>query len=129
MKLIYYINIAFVIFSCSGKSKKENFIIESIGKEWRLDKRNDKDLVYTPNRLYLVFHKDNTYDLYRKHEGKRRKDPTDNIIEQKWFFDENGNLYIADFSSSEYNTVLLDSKNLIFTFGIEKYAFVCDECK
>ena len=128
IKIIWGIALILAFFGC--KMEKEDFILDSVGKEWRLDKRNDKPV--SPNfsrTLYIIFHKNNTYDIYHKKEGKRYDESTDNIIQQKWYFDNKGKLYIATFSVSNFKLIQLDNKNLVFQYGKEKYAFVCDDCE
>lgn len=128
LKIICGIILIYTFLGC--EIKKEYFILNSVGKEWRLDKMNDK--LVSPNfsrTLYIIFHKNNTYDIYYKRSGERYEESTDNIIDQKWFFDKSGNLLITTFSVSEFKLVQLDDKNLVFQYGKEKYAFVCDECE
>ncbi|MFM1971598.1 MAG: hypothetical protein RL185_280 [Bacteroidota bacterium] len=129
MKGIYIIlGVIFIFFGC--KIEQKDFILNSVGKEWRLSKRNNKPI--SPNNkvtLYLVFRKNKSYDIYYKRNGKRYEESTDNIIDQKWSFDNKGNLHIATFSVSNFKLIQLDSKNLVFKYGKEKYAFVCDECE
>jgi uncharacterized membrane protein len=128
LKIIWGIILIYTFLGC--EIKKEYYILNSVGKEWRLDKMNDK--LVSPNfsrTLYIIFHKNNTYDIYYKKSGERYEESTDNIIDQKWFFDKSGNLLITTFSVSEFKLVQLDDKNLVFQYGKEKYAFVCDECE
>lgn len=116
------------LFSC--KSKNENFILNSVEKEWRLYEMNENSV--SPNyclTLYLVFHRNHTYDIYYKEKGKRHDESTDNIIEQKWNFENPENLYFATFSNLKFKIIHLDNKNFVFTYGKEKYSFVCDECE
>jgi hypothetical protein len=128
LKIIWGTALILVFLGC--KMKKEDFILNSIGKEWRLDKRNDKPISPNfPQTLYIIFHENNTYDIYYKRAGKRYDESTDNIIQQKWYFDSKGKLYIATFSVSDFKLIQLDNKNLVFQYGKEKYAFVCDDCK
>lgn len=128
IRIIWSVVLIIGLFGC--KMKKVDFILNSVGKEWRLDKRNGKPI--SPNfarTLYIVFHKNNTYDIYHKKYGKRYDESTDNIIEQKWYFDTKENLYITTFSVSDFELIQLDNKNLVFQYGKEKYAFVCDDCE
>ena len=128
LKIIWGIILIYTFLGC--EIKKEYYILNSVGKEWRLDKMNDK--LVSPNfsrTLYIIFHKNNTYDIYYKRSCERYEESTDNIIDQKWFFDKSGNLLITTFSVSEFKLVQLDDKNLVFQYGKEKYAFVCDECE
>lgn len=128
LKIIWGIILIYTFLGC--EIKKEYFILNSVGKEWKLSKRNNKPI--SPNfsrTLYIIFHKNNSYDIYYKRSGERYEESTDNIIDQKWSFDKSGNLHITSFSVSEFKLIQLDNKNLVFQYGKEKYAFVCDECE
>lgn len=130
LKIIWGIALILAFVGC--KMEPEDFILNSVGNEWRLDKINGKT-PHSTQILYITFHRDNTYDIYYKRAGKRYNESTDIPIEPKWFFDNKGNLHIADFN--ELKLIQLDNKNMVFTRnlilteGKEKYTFICDNCE
>lgn len=124
----FYLLIFIILTFYSCKAKKEDFILNSVGKEWELAELNGRSKMIDFNRLYIVFKKDSTYEIYYKDKGKRVDTFSDNIIKQNWYFDNNENLYISSFSSSKFKLLSLDKKNLVFQFGKEEYHFFCNEC-
>lgn len=74
-------------------------MLKNIGKEWKLTKMNDNAIsIYYPRRLYLIFNTNKTYEVHIKKDGKRQDIWSDNIIDQNWFFDKNGNLNLTSFT-------------------------------
>lgn len=129
--IVFCVFLILTLFGC--KMKKNDILLNSAEQEWRLDKINGKT-PHSTQVLYLIFHKDYTYDIYYKRGGKRYNESTDIPIDQKWNFDKKENLYIADFQKN-LKLIQLDKKNLVFTRelilteGTERYSFVCDVCK
>lgn len=126
VKILLSILILLVLFGCKGKVNKDDFILNGLNHEWRLEKFNEKSNMINFNRLYIVFHDDGTYEIYHKEKGQRVFSTSDNIIEHKWYFDNFNNLYISTFPNLKL--IKLDKNKLEFKFRKEKYAFVCEDC-
>ena len=124
------ISLALVLYSCKSESEKTiEIIINSIGKEWRLDKVNGKSPRNYKTRHFLTFHNDFTYEIYTKKNGFRLpKVYTDNIREYKWSVDENGKLEIDVIHKME-RVSLEHNNHLIIEYLKLKFEFVCDSCE
>lgn len=134
-----YLNVIllFMLLGCNF-NQNEKFILNSIGKEWKLDRVNDKRL-NSKATFYLTFYQNGTYDLYYKKEnGEKYKYSTDIPVEPKWFFDKNNNLHIANFDRMGMDMIRLDNQRLVFKSIVDiseglpikfKWSFICNDCK
>lgn len=126
IKLSYLI-IILLLGRCTLSQSNDYFIINSVEKEWKLEKINDNSELLEFNQLYIVFHKNHTYDIYRKRKGKKYIIATDNKLEHHWVFDNSDKLHISTFQNLE--VLQLEKKTLVFKHGREKYSFVCETCE
>lgn len=77
-----------ILFSCKSEiDKKRDILINSAGKEWRCEKVKGHSLEPYYSKLCIIFHKDSTYEIYRKKNDRRVNVSSDLIYEYKWFID------------------------------------------
>jgi hypothetical protein len=127
-KLILAVILVTILFCCkNSKDKKLEILINSFGKEWRLEKVKGKSPKLYSNRYFLIFHQDSSYEVYYKKNDQREDILSDVIFEEKWFFNENGNLVINAFPNLKL--IKLKYNYLVFEYNKVKYEFFCKECR
>ena len=127
-KLILGGILVIILFCCkNSKDKKLEILINSFGKEWRLEKVKGKNPKLYSNRYFLIFHQDSSYEIYYKKNDQREDILSDVIFEEKWFFNENGDLVINAFPNLKL--IKLKYNYLVFEYNKVKYEFFCKECR
>ncbi len=119
MRLIYLLVFIFILASCS-QNKREKFEV-SLEKEWKLISINGKKNLLPENRYFIVFHKNETYDIYSKLNEVKIYSESDNIYIQKWGFINDSAFTFAAYPNLKL--ISINESELIFMYEKMKYEF------
>lgn len=114
MKILVCFFFILIFNSCSEKNRMIKCLTYP-KREWVLYRVNKKILKNEFSKDRIIFHKDSSYEFFKREKGEKITSSNfDVIIEDKWYFNENNNLYISGYEGLK----ILTLNNNVFKFKI-----------